>query len=63
MLLLCSSSHSRCAAVDNILLGLQAEQFEDFARAGSLRRIAKPILKHVLHYSEVRSSSLRFVDA
>jgi hypothetical protein len=36
-------------AVDTILLGLQRAGFNDFARVGSLPRIAKPILPHVMH--------------
>jgi hypothetical protein len=39
-------------AVDGILLGLQAHGFDKFARVGALRKIAKPVLKHVLHHAE-----------
>ena len=39
-------------AVDRILLELQRREFSQFARVGSLKKIAKPLLKHVLHYSE-----------
>jgi hypothetical protein len=39
-------------AVDNVLLGLQKRGFEDFARVGSVKKIAKPILKHTLHHSD-----------
>ena len=37
--------------VDGILLGLLKRGFKRFARVGSLRKIAKPILSHVVHYS------------
>lgn len=36
-------------AVDTILLGLQRAGFNDFARVGSLPRIAKQVLPHVMH--------------
>ena len=39
-------------AVDRILLELQRREFLQFARVGSLKKIAKPLLKHVLHFSE-----------
>lgn len=35
-------------SVDRILLGLQKVGFLDFARVGSAKKIAKPLLKHVL---------------
>lgn len=36
-------------AVDNILLGLLDRGFKAFTRVGSIKKIAKPILKHTLH--------------
>jgi len=36
-------------AVDRILLGLVENDFKDFIRVGSLKRIAKPILPYTLH--------------
>jgi hypothetical protein len=44
-------------AVDRILLGLQDKGFDQFARVGSLKKIAKPLLKNVLHYSDKAISS------
>ena len=44
-------------AVDRILLGLQKYGFEDFARVGSVKKIAKPLLKNVINCSEGKSSS------
>ncbi len=38
--------------MDRILLGLLERDFLDFSRVGSLKRIAKPLLTKVLHYSE-----------
>jgi hypothetical protein len=35
--------------VDRILLGLVQNEFRDFIRVGSLKRIAKPILPYTLH--------------
>jgi superfamily I DNA and/or RNA helicase len=43
--------------VDRILLGLQEKEFTEFTRVGSLRKIAKPLLRHVLHYSDRSVSS------
>lgn len=44
-------------AVDRILLGLKDHcGFSEFARVGNLRRIAKPLLNHVLHHSEQAST-------
>lgn len=43
-------------AVDNVLLLLKARGFDAFARVGSVRKIAKPILRHTLH-STVGSSA------
>lgn len=39
-------------AVDRILLQLKEEGFADFARVGSVKKIAKPILAHTIHYSD-----------
>jgi hypothetical protein len=36
-------------AVDNVLLGLLSRNCDDFARVGSVRKIAKPLLSYVLH--------------
>lgn len=36
-------------SVDGVLLGLQREEFHDFARIGSIRNVAKPILRHMIH--------------
>ena len=42
--------------MDRILLGLKECGFDEFARVGNVRKISKPILQHVLHYSERASS-------
>jgi hypothetical protein len=38
-------------AVDRVLLGLLQHKYSDFLRVGSLRKIAKPILGHMLDIS------------
>jgi hypothetical protein len=44
-------------AVDRVLLGLQERGFTSFTRVGSVRKIAKPILPHVLHFSRAGASA------
>ena len=46
-------------AVDNILLKLLRAGFTDFARVGSVRSIAKPILPHTLYSSNSGSGKQR----
>eukprot|EP00474_Spongospora_subterranea_P009706 CRZ10164.1 hypothetical protein [Spongospora subterranea] len=50
-------------AVDNILLSLQASGFTDFARVGSVKNIAKPILPHVVHWCEEADAQLEAAAA
>eukprot|EP00462_Mataza_sp_D1_P027798 CAMPEP_0175178676 /NCGR_PEP_ID=MMETSP0087-20121206/35100_1 /TAXON_ID=136419 /ORGANISM="Unknown Unknown, Strain D1" /LENGTH=200 /DNA_ID=CAMNT_0016470843 /DNA_START=41 /DNA_END=639 /DNA_ORIENTATION=- len=46
-------------AVDGVLMGLLKRGFEAFARVGSVKKIAKPVLKHVLHYSPAAKSQVQ----
>jgi len=38
-------------------MGLQSQNFQEFARVGSVKKIAKPILRNVLHYSKLGKSA------
>eukprot|EP00736_Rhodelphis_marinus_P001910 Rmarinus@m.26854 len=44
-------------AVDRVLLELQKEDYHDFVRVGSLRKIAKPLLKHTVSEMSSRGST------
>lgn len=50
-------------AIDTILMGLLERGFQDFARVGCLKRIAKPVLKYTLRESsdedKIEKESLR----
>jgi len=54
------------AAVDRILLGLQAAGFLEFSRVGAVRKCAKAVLPHLLPYEdnpEARQSTLNDLRA
>ncbi|PRP77512.1 hypothetical protein PROFUN_14265 [Planoprotostelium fungivorum] len=52
-ILVCSSTNT---AVDRVLLGLLDQQFTDFIRVGSIKKIAKPILDYTLQSGEEKEA-------